>query len=1081
MKIKGILFVCLLFAILSAYAEKVDPEKAEKVAQGFVQSKQGLRTKPYMQLKYTATNRKEQRGKIRRVAPQSPPDTAYYYVFNTTDGGFVIVAADDAVRPVLGYSVNGNYDENNLPPNFAYWMDCLQQQIAYVLKNNLPQTVTVRNEWETYLNGNISLLTETVGPLIQTQWNQGHPYYIFCPILPDGYPAATGCVATAMAQIMNYHQFPDSGSGESDPYITSFGIFMPSASLEVKYDWENMLNIYSDDDSDSPQQQNAVATLMYHCGLSLKMNYGLGGSGAFSENVVTALTTHFGYDRNMQFFSRMSFQEDDIAWVEMLKAQIYAGLPVYYEGGAHAFICDGYNTDGTFHFNWGSGGWFDGYYVMDELYPGGSNQNIAQQIIINIKPVHGWLNDLTVSEGTLSPAFRPFVFDYTVQVDASVENIDIAGMTDIAGATVTGNTTGLPLKLNDFTDVTITVTDNNGDSQTYTITVIRGNISPLSFTYDTYSAGQEVILILEVRYGELCIIDWGDASPFETITGVSSFAYLSHTYQAPGAYQVIIQGGDGLDCPVVRLNNKPFEHADYRVTQVDLRAASMLKYVDFADTENRDLDVSQNKRLTSLLWTNGKLRSLDVSNNKILKHLECNNNAIPLINLYALAQSEHVMYKNLGLQTLPDSTGLPNISIAIDTVFHGVNTVFEVDTDAANYTLNDGAIRFSAEGIYTVDVSNAAILDGIVRQTFYVGRILLNKNETSIYIDATERLIAKSGIPGNTSFTWSSSDTNIATVDSEGLVTGIATGTAIITATTQDGNYSADCEITVVYNASLKSLSVISNDEQPVGLVLPFPFHLDLIPYFREDITEYTVYAPTWVLAVDITGEASHAGATVTGNVTDLPVNVGKNISEITVTAADGVTTRTYTITIVRNASFDATLKSLTVSSGELFPAFAANETDYTVNVENSVTGITVTGVASHRYATIEGNVTDKTLLVGANKIPITVTAENGVAANIYTVTVFREEPVTGIDDSFAHELKIYPNPFTGEIHITGADVETGRAPSLQIINAAGLAVYALMITNHNETIRLAHLPPGVYFFRVEKDGKEKTVKVVKK
>lgn len=982
-------FDVLCIAMLPLQAKKVDREKAEQVAQNYVQSKQKLRIKPGVRLKYTATGRQEQHENKLPSSLQDKQDSAYYYVFNiekAAGGGFVIVAADDAVKPVLGYSDNGSYDENKLPPNFAYWLDCLQQQIAYAQTHNLPQSEEVRNEWKAYLNGEIVFSTETTtAPLIQTRWGQGQPYNDLCPF-EDGHLTPVGCVATAMAQIMKYHQFPASGSGKSVPYTTNRGLHLPSTSFEVNYDWDNMLNTYSG--SETSQQQKAVATLIYHCGISVLMQYSFYfGSGAHVDDLYFALKKYFGYGKNMQLMSRLN--HDDREWKSVLKTQIDAGLPVFYVGGDHAFICDGYSEDDKFHFNWGWSGACDGYYAMGELYPGGNDNNFnnAQGIIINIKPEQGLLSDLNVSKGILSPVFRPFVFDYTVQVDASLESIDITGITDMPGVTVTGNVTGWPLKLNDFTDIAITVTDANGDSQTYTITVIRGSIEPVSFTWDIPHEGQEMNFQLGVKYGELCTIDWGDGSPKYTFTGGRyDVEIYFHTYNLPGTYQVTIQGEGNRDCPVVRLyqNEYGLDPDDYSITQIDLRAASELKAVGFGHTEIRDLDVSRNRQLSTLSWSNGKLFSLNVSNNKVLKNLRCINNAIPLINLYALVQQTNHHYYHFfdllfGSQFLPDAAGLPNTYIAIDTVFHGVNSVIEVNTDAANYTLSNGKIIFLSEGIYTVKVSNPAILNGNVNQTFYVGNVVLNKRKTTVYLNTTEQLTAKSGIPGNEPVTWNSSNTAIATVNSEGLVRGITPGTAIITATTQDRNYSADCEITVTYDVSLKSLSISSKDFDDW-----WGFGLQLRPPFHADITEYTVNVPNKVASITIKGEANHVDAIVTGNVTDHPLNVGENPMMITVTAEDGKTARTYTVTVIR-------------------------------------------------------------------------------------------DDAVSIKDLFVPALNIYPNPFTREVRLTGAE-----GYKLQVITVTGAVVHTQNITNPDETLRLEYLPTGVYFFRIGKGIQVKTVKIIK-
>jgi len=159
----------------SIFAENVDLQKAEIVAQRFVESKQEVRTSADVRLKSTATGRREHHGRIHRATPQDEQEMIYYYVFDINEnagGGFVIVSGDDVVRPVLGYSTGGNYDENNLPPNFAYWMNYIQQEIAYSQSQDLPQRDDVKHEWEQYMSGTVKS-TNVVGPLLQSRWNQG--------------------------------------------------------------------------------------------------------------------------------------------------------------------------------------------------------------------------------------------------------------------------------------------------------------------------------------------------------------------------------------------------------------------------------------------------------------------------------------------------------------------------------------------------------------------------------------------------------------------------------------------------------------------------------------------------------------------------------------------------------------------------------------------------------------------------------------------------------------------------------------------------------------------------------------------
>jgi hypothetical protein len=361
------IFAWVFVLPVAVQAKRIELDKAEKFAKHFVESKHGPKTKAKIHLKHTFKKQ--------------------YYVFSINenkDSGFVIVAGDDAVKPVLGYSENGNYDENNLPPNFAYWMEYLEQQIAWAQEQGLEQSETVQQEWN------------AVSPLIQTKWNQTAPY---SNMLPDvsGKRSVTGCVATAMAQIMKYYNYPAQGTGSSPSYTTTTTkIIIPSISFgTTSYDWMNMQDRYSASTASTPQN-DAVALLMFHVGASVKMDYSPNGSGASAASVITALKNYFGYDKAIKQEQRSKYK-DDADWEKILMGQIDAGMPVFYDGysgsNGHAFVLDGYDNAGRFHFNWGWGGSYDGYFVTTALNPGAGGAgagsgtyNERQSIIINIKP-----------------------------------------------------------------------------------------------------------------------------------------------------------------------------------------------------------------------------------------------------------------------------------------------------------------------------------------------------------------------------------------------------------------------------------------------------------------------------------------------------------------------------------------------------------------------------------------------------------------------------------------------------------------------------------------------------------------------
>jgi hypothetical protein len=200
--------------------------------------------------------------------------------------------------------------------------------------------------------------------------------------------SVAGCNAVAVAQVMNFHRYPVRGKGQSEPYTPSrLGIEIPSVDFNVAYDWDNMLNSYRSDGAGSTvQQQNAVATLVYHAGVSVRMNYSADGSGAGSARIPEALITHFGYDKGIQWRYRSYY--DDAAWDKMLKEQLDAGLPIIMAGSNHIFVVDGYDSEGRFHFNWGERGQYDGYYFTNNLTTPRRTVD-TPHAFINIKPDQG--------------------------------------------------------------------------------------------------------------------------------------------------------------------------------------------------------------------------------------------------------------------------------------------------------------------------------------------------------------------------------------------------------------------------------------------------------------------------------------------------------------------------------------------------------------------------------------------------------------------------------------------------------------------------------------------------------------------
>ncbi|MDE6337588.1 MAG: thiol protease/hemagglutinin PrtT [Muribaculaceae bacterium] len=307
--------------------------------------------------------------------------TPAMYLFHD-NAGALVVSADDAAQPLLAI-LDNEFDGTETNPAFDYWMAEYARQIEWI-RANPSKGAGPAKQTRSRID---------IAPLLATSWDQGAPYNDLVPA-KDGETCFTGCVATALTQVMNYHKWPEKGTG-SNSYTSGTNKFELNCNFDdVVFDWKNMANSYWDDTTE--EQNHAVADLMYTVGIALNMDYGVGsqgGSGAYTENVPYALVKYFNYDKGAHVVYRdaMPYAE----WEQLVYDQLSLG-PVYYAGssddGAHAYVCDGYR-DGYFHINWGWGGSQNGYYLLTAMFPGSQqgaggstgSYDFEQMIVADIK------------------------------------------------------------------------------------------------------------------------------------------------------------------------------------------------------------------------------------------------------------------------------------------------------------------------------------------------------------------------------------------------------------------------------------------------------------------------------------------------------------------------------------------------------------------------------------------------------------------------------------------------------------------------------------------------------------------------
>ena len=362
-------------AFFAIDAAPVTPQQAQAVAVNFMTKKVPSVTRNSgCELVYACTDTRS--------------SDALYYVFNFSGGGFVIVAGDDAVTPVLGYSKSGTFDYEHQPDNRRAWLQDYAGAIRQARYNeNHTADEAVGAKWQQLAADGYQPATRNgasivVEPLVTTAWNQWPYYNSLCPNYNTDEPTPTGCVATALAQIIKYHEWPAQGRGTHGYYHDVYGYqYADFGSTTYQYD----LMPTELDENSSADEVNAVATLMYHCGVALNMDYDTWGSGAYDINVRVAAANYFDYDTKMAFKNARepgwiigtwdnTVVYDDDTWIAMLKSELDQHRPIYYGGhpqtdpslelGGHAFVCDGYDADNFFHINWGWGNIGDEYYSI---------------------------------------------------------------------------------------------------------------------------------------------------------------------------------------------------------------------------------------------------------------------------------------------------------------------------------------------------------------------------------------------------------------------------------------------------------------------------------------------------------------------------------------------------------------------------------------------------------------------------------------------------------------------------------------------------------------------------------------------
>ena len=387
------LIVCVVVSVsVEVHAEQVSVNEAQSIASRFM-AQRGMGT--------VAASQPLRAPRSKASASQQE---AAYYVFNAAkDRGFVIVSGDDRTEQVLGYSDRGNFDPENVPENMQAWLDQYVEEIAMLDEG----MITIdRSQSEVHPKAG-----SAVSPMLTSKWDQSLPFNLQCPLFGGSvlHYCVTGCVATAMAQIMYYHKWPSSTSQtipgykqSSDTAYDMHGTTYPALSTTT-FNWNIMKDYYSSSEtSETDNSNNAVAWLMRYCGQAVKMKYGVSSSSAVPSSEV--YVDYFRYSPRARKLFRIDYSYSQ--WENFILTELRANHPIIYGGkkhrGGHSFVCDGYDGNGYYHFNWGWRGSDDGYFLLTALNPkgggigsavGNNGYMIGNYIIIGLEP-----NTISTSE-----------------------------------------------------------------------------------------------------------------------------------------------------------------------------------------------------------------------------------------------------------------------------------------------------------------------------------------------------------------------------------------------------------------------------------------------------------------------------------------------------------------------------------------------------------------------------------------------------------------------------------------------------------------------------------------------------------
>jgi|GEM_PF-1566016 len=718
------LSILLFLPLVASFANPIDDSIAKSVGYNF------LLTKISFNKLHSASNLKLAYKSIGNNG------SACFYIFNlTTANGFVIVSANDIATPILGYSTESNFDTatRKLPIQMKDWLSDYSKRIAYAIKHKQTATNIIKNRWEQLkqppLRNSFELFgggSNGVSPLVKTTWDQyseysGPPYTYnaLCPYDNKfGAQTITGCVATAMAQVLKYWNYPAKGFGKHT-YIPATYSYLGATTANfdsTTYQWSEMPNNLTRNSNSI--QINAVATLMYDCGVSVNMDYGVAkvdGSGAYATNengmysntAQDALPNNFGYDRSIQGLQRSNYT--DSVWISMLENELNAKRPIIYTGsgnqGGHCFVADGYDSSNYFHFNWGWSGYFNGYFGIDDLTPDGDTFNTSQEALIGIQPRiaytannndslalvalynstggANWTNNTGWLKG-------PLTTWYGVILNSNGK----VGSINLSGNNLTGSVASSLENLTELT--TLDLSYNNFSGNIPSALFNLSSLNALDLSFNKFSGAIPNVSLTGLN--NLSTMDLSNNQLTGTIP--SSFNNLQNLYtldlsnnQLSGTLPSLISDSSLLS--ILYLSNNNF---------TGTIPTNFLKGIPYMNV----LDLSNNKfsgTIPTQLYKLPYLTTLDLSGNSLSGSISSTISKLIYLSVLSLADNQFSGNIPSGISSLTQLTSLDlsnnHLSGSIPKVFSSLSQLFLLDISNNNFTFDGMSNIANLSSVYS--------------------------------------------------------------------------------------------------------------------------------------------------------------------------------------------------------------------------------------------------------------------------------------------------------------------------------------------------------------------------------------------